>query len=1311
MTTLTSRGNSKSISEKGSNIQDHLRNHAHLTNCIHLKNHIHMQKSKIMLDKRCSVETSLMKDLTILQRSQSLRDPSTSPSWNSPVIGSLMKKLENEGAFKKKDLGGVKPMGGDFRKGPRSPLTASPLSQSDTSRKIRGVVGGSSVKGSVEADRRQRRRRKLIGYGHADSRLRHMELKRNGRKKGSTHENWRSDSELGRKPKAKDLCRKDRLSRDAFRPQGRMEPNADLRTLPTRGINRDTKDKTSNSLDGKLKNRAAKDLKVHSPHFFQNNDCIRKDRILDEEAETGSPIDDKDCSTSHFDSHYQPNCPAGELDRSKKHKLKGIKRSQFYIHREAGEHCEPLSVSVALNSGSRGGINNKDFTDSQKTGLQAGTGKSTVIDIPKKGCGIPWNWSRIHDRGKSILDLAGRSLSCGLSDSSTRKIEGLASQGYSSSQREFSAALEISDHSISSLDSDSESLPLLLEPGGSQESADTDTQGGKLSGELDLYADHKIRLRQNIDVASETRLIGHFGHGQDNMGSGCLRAQDRSRSLPQKYVPKTFGELVGQNLAAQALMNAIVRGKIAPVYVFHGCQGTGKTSCARIFSAAMNCHSLDQSRPCGLCCSCLAQSLGKNSDVKEIGGIGSPAFESFQIALDNVVTYSPSSRYGVFIVDNCDTLASDDWNKFSKVLDEIPWNVVFIFTTSNLERLPHTILSRCQKFLFPKLKEIDIVNKLQAIALQEGLEIDNDALNLIASRSNGSMRDAEMTLDQLSLLGQRISLSLVQELVGMIPDEKLVDLLDLALSADTVNTVKSLRELIEAGVEPLGLMSQLATLITDILAGSYKLHRERHKRMFFHKQTLSKEEMNRLRQALRTLSEAEKQLLLSNDRTTWLTAAMLQLAPDTMRTFHNSSSGTSVIQSPVAHAREKENVDQETTGIKWNNLDKHSEPMQCAKGSPILETTVYSMKECSPHKISRESSSSHYFGRVTKSRPISVLAGNKISPSLDDSMDTMMTGDKDLPVYPSTYSDGLCKARRRQFICTSPNNAVQMESHANEHKTRPDDFGSSIPQALHSALDHQVEAQINSKKNILEVGVGFPADQSVSSNIIQNVANDSNQCRLQLCDSVTDAKISAVNGDKDGWRANDHKPFSSHNETSSTEIFGPELVRSSFHGYASSQEVVSRVHSDEERLESAWVQEAQSSPHIPMSGQSCPEMHRITREQAQAQAIGKSNVVHGCTNQQSEVNVGFDKNPKSNYTGGSSEHDSGGNSQANTLPVASPEGISIAERIEQENLRLESRSGGLLCWKTPKVDSGKAKHLKSRRRRQTFFQKLVPCAK
>ena len=118
----------------------------------------------------------------------------------------------------------------------------------------------------------------------------------------------------------------------------------------------------------------------------------------------------------------------------------------------------------------------------------------------------------------------------------------------------------------------------------------------------------------------------------------------------------------------------------------------------------------------------------------------------------------------MFISDDCDTLPTDTWSAISKVVDRAPRRVVFILVSPNLE-LPHIILSRCQKFFFPKLRESDIVNTLQWICTSESLDVDKDAMKLIASRSDGSLRDAEMTLDQLSLLGQRISLSLVQELV------------------------------------------------------------------------------------------------------------------------------------------------------------------------------------------------------------------------------------------------------------------------------------------------------------------------------------------------------------------------------------------------------------------------------------------------------------------------------------------------------------------------------------------------------------------
>jgi DNA polymerase III subunit gamma/tau len=149
----------------------------------------------------------------------------------------------------------------------------------------------------------------------------------------------------------------------------------------------------------------------------------------------------------------------------------------------------------------------------------------------------------------------------------------------------------------------------------------------------------------------------------------------------------------------------------------------------------------------------------------EIGPVGNIDLDSIVDILDNVMLSPLPAHHRVFIVDDCNTLPPDTWSVISKVVERAPRRVVFILISPNLD-LPHIIMSRCQKFFFPKLKECDIVNTLQWICTSDGLDVDRDALKLIASRSDGSFRDAQMTLDQLSLLGQRISISLVQELVS-----------------------------------------------------------------------------------------------------------------------------------------------------------------------------------------------------------------------------------------------------------------------------------------------------------------------------------------------------------------------------------------------------------------------------------------------------------------------------------------------------------------------------------------------------------------
>jgi DNA polymerase III subunit gamma/tau len=158
--------------------------------------------------------------------------------------------------------------------------------------------------------------------------------------------------------------------------------------------------------------------------------------------------------------------------------------------------------------------------------------------------------------------------------------------------------------------------------------------------------------------------------------------------------------------------------------------------------------------------------MGKSRSIREVGPVSNFDFENIMDLLDNMIISQLPSQYRVFIFDDCDTLSVDCWNAISKVIDRAPRRVVFILVSTSLDVLPHIIISRCQKFFFPKLKDSDIVYSLERIATKEGLDIDKDALKLIASRSDGSLRDAEMTIEQLSLLGQRISVPLVQELVS-----------------------------------------------------------------------------------------------------------------------------------------------------------------------------------------------------------------------------------------------------------------------------------------------------------------------------------------------------------------------------------------------------------------------------------------------------------------------------------------------------------------------------------------------------------------
>ncbi|XP_043698886.1 protein STICHEL-like 3 [Telopea speciosissima] len=835
----------KSLKDENGNISDHLRNHVHLTNCIHLKNHMHKQ-SPIL------TERSLMRDLIVLQRTRSLRDPSTSPpSWHSPSIAdSLSKRLEKDVAIRE----GRRSIGIERRREGRRLSGSSPPLASEVAPKVAAAeVSRDNAGGAVTSDRssigRVRNSKRIMGE-ESNQKTRRSDLLGGTEDTVQDAHNSVDDLLSGKaEPRAKKILGK-----------GKARQDVQLKTLSEQ-LNEFPMDSDD----------------VDSFHIHQHGRHIQQER-----------------TSKELEANNHGYCSG--LRRVGRHRLRGVRRAQPATgSRDIGAHNE---LSVASNSLARGS-QPKYYMEEEEDGDLNLDGTRA----PGNGCGIPWNWSRIHHSGKTFLDMAGRNLSCGLSDTRSRK-------GGSIPQiRDGSDMPAESDHSSSSTNSDAEALPLLVDPSGSQDSTDNSAWPREYSGGLGIFSDNGLKHEVDFDLASEARS------GDRDRPNLKGHRHVRHQSLTQKYMPRTFKDLVGQNLVAQALSNAVVKRKVGLTYMFYGPHGTGKTSCARVFARALNCQSPEHPKPCGGCNSCIAHDLGKSRNVRELGPIGNFDFESTMDLIDNMIMSQLQSQYRVFIFDDCDNLPPDSWSVISKVIDRAPRRVVFILVSTSLDHLPHIIISRCQKFFFPKLKDADIIYTLQWIVTQEDLEIDKDALKLIASRSDGSLRDAEMTLEQLSLLGQRITVPLVQELVGLISDEKLVDLLDLALSADTVNTVKNLREIMEAGVEPLALMSQLATIITDILAGSYVFTKERLRRKFFRRSTLSKEDMEKLRQALKTLSEAEKQLRMSNDKLTWLTAALLQLAPDQQYILPSSSVDTSFNHSPAVLNNNRRDI------TKKSNID------------------------------------------------------------------------------------------------------------------------------------------------------------------------------------------------------------------------------------------------------------------------------------------------------------------------------------------------------------------------------------------------------
>lgn len=289
--------------------------------------------------------------------------------------------------------------------------------------------------------------------------------------------------------------------------------------------------------------------------------------------------------------------------------------------------------------------------------------------------------------------------------------------------------------------------------------------------------------------------------------------------LHHKYRPQTFADLVGQEAIARALSNAISSKQIAPAYLFTGARGTGKTSSARIMAKALNCLSSDAPtpNPCGVCEMCRTIARGTALDVTEIDAASNTGVDNIRELIERAQFAPAIARYKVYIIDECHMLSGAAFNALLKTLEEPPERVVFILATTDPQRVLPTIISRCQKYDFRRIPLGAMVKHLGAIAKKENININADALLLVAQIAQGGLRDAESLLDQLSLLDGAITPEVVWDLVGTVPERDLLALLEYISQGDVIALLANVRRILDRGREPLILLQNLAMIYRDLL--------------------------------------------------------------------------------------------------------------------------------------------------------------------------------------------------------------------------------------------------------------------------------------------------------------------------------------------------------------------------------------------------------------------------------------------------------------------------------------------------------------
>jgi DNA polymerase III subunit gamma/tau len=280
--------------------------------------------------------------------------------------------------------------------------------------------------------------------------------------------------------------------------------------------------------------------------------------------------------------------------------------------------------------------------------------------------------------------------------------------------------------------------------------------------------------------------------------------------VARRYRPQQFAELIGQEPVSQALTNAILSGRVAHAYLFTGARGVGKTSAARILAKCLNCVQGPTPKPCDQCDICKAIADGQDVDVIEIDGASNNGVDEIRAIRNNVATRPQRARYKIYIIDEVHMLSKSAFNALLKTLEEPPPHVKFIFATTEVQKIPITILSRCQRFDFGGINTSKILEQLKRVVADEGMKADDEALRLVARRAGGSMRDGQSLLEQLlSFGGERLTADVVHSILGTAADDRVVGIVGAVLGKDSKTALELVAKCADEGLQLGELLDQL----------------------------------------------------------------------------------------------------------------------------------------------------------------------------------------------------------------------------------------------------------------------------------------------------------------------------------------------------------------------------------------------------------------------------------------------------------------------------------------------------------------------